>query len=197
MSSRAAVALAPLAGPGTRRAPSSPTLEPPAFLFLHGPRSDLSSTRLRDGAGKRIGMGEGAPPGFKRLGLRRRAKSAKLPVEPRDPFGLAETLEKTQRFGISSDDVFRVIRRSREIAEPDKAVCLIDIITEPLVEPLRFDVAGSRLVAISGKVQVRETHQAVRLAELVARAFEDRFRFAVAGSRRLGDSVQEIAGKPA
>ena len=49
MSSRAAVALARWRVP-ERDAHRLADLEPPAFLFLHGPRSDLSSTRLRGAA---------------------------------------------------------------------------------------------------------------------------------------------------
>ena len=45
-SSRAAVALARYRAP-ERDAPILATLEPPVFLFLHGPRSELSSTALR------------------------------------------------------------------------------------------------------------------------------------------------------
>jgi nicotinate-nucleotide adenylyltransferase len=45
-SSRAALALAPYRAP-ERAAPVLATLEPPVFLFLHGPRSELSSTVLR------------------------------------------------------------------------------------------------------------------------------------------------------
>ncbi len=47
MSSPAAIALGALARARTRRASASPILPPPAFLFLHGPRSELSSTLLR------------------------------------------------------------------------------------------------------------------------------------------------------
>ena len=50
MSSRAAVALAPWRVP-ERDARLLADLDPPAFLFLHGPRSDLSSTRLRGAVG--------------------------------------------------------------------------------------------------------------------------------------------------
>ncbi len=46
MSGRAAVALSPWRVPEAR-ATGFADLEPPAFLFLHGPRSELSSTVLR------------------------------------------------------------------------------------------------------------------------------------------------------
>ena len=46
MSSRAAVALGPWRVPEAQ-APLFADLRPPAFLFLHGPRSELSSTVLR------------------------------------------------------------------------------------------------------------------------------------------------------
>ncbi len=46
MSSRAAIALGPWRAPESRAARFA-DLPPPAFLFLHGPRSDLSSTVLR------------------------------------------------------------------------------------------------------------------------------------------------------
>ena len=48
MSSRAAVALAPWRVPEDE-APCFAEHRPPAFLFLHGPRSELSSTVLRKG----------------------------------------------------------------------------------------------------------------------------------------------------
>jgi nicotinate-nucleotide adenylyltransferase len=48
MSSRAAVALAPWRVPEAEAARFA-DLTPPAFLFLHGPRSELSSTVLRRG----------------------------------------------------------------------------------------------------------------------------------------------------
>jgi nicotinate-nucleotide adenylyltransferase len=46
MSSRAAIALAPWRVP-EREAPRVACLAPPAMIFLHGPRSELSSTLLR------------------------------------------------------------------------------------------------------------------------------------------------------
>ena len=46
MSSRAAVALNPWGVPEAEAA-RLPEVTPPAFLFLHGPRSELSSTLLR------------------------------------------------------------------------------------------------------------------------------------------------------
>jgi nicotinate-nucleotide adenylyltransferase len=49
LASRAAIALAPFRRPESD-APRFASLAPPAFLFLHGPRSDLSSTALRQAA---------------------------------------------------------------------------------------------------------------------------------------------------
>ncbi len=57
MSSRAAAALGRWRVP-ERDARLLADLPPPAFLFLHGPRSDLSSTRLRRSA---PGAGNGNP----------------------------------------------------------------------------------------------------------------------------------------
>lgn len=49
LASRAAIALAPFRRPESD-APRFASLAPPAFLFLHGPRSSLSSTALRKAA---------------------------------------------------------------------------------------------------------------------------------------------------
>ncbi len=54
ISSRAGTALRPWRAP-EREAPRFSTMKPPAFLFLHGPRSPLSSTALRRVGGPQDG----------------------------------------------------------------------------------------------------------------------------------------------
>ncbi len=60
MSSRAAVALAPWRV-AERYAPRFADLDPPALIFLHGPRSELSSTVLRGGRPARFRPRSGLP----------------------------------------------------------------------------------------------------------------------------------------
>ncbi len=60
MSSRAAVALAPWRV-GEGEAARFADLDPPALIFLHGPRSNLSSTLLRGGWPMRFGPQSGSP----------------------------------------------------------------------------------------------------------------------------------------